>query len=229
MSDTRNKRASIEIELAGEKVRLLADRALFWPREQTLFIADPHFGKGTTFRRFGLAVPDDTSTELQRLSNLLKATEARQLIILGDFLHARAGSTNQLFDQLIDWRSRHASVAVNLIEGNHDRTAGPLSKELDFKTVTNPIDLGPFNCRHEPEKSSEKHVLSGHVHPAISIRDRNGTSLRSSCFWVQTTITVLPAFGSFTGTEIIQPADEDRVFVVGEDSIFSLPVPSQNG
>ncbi|MBI1176998.1 ligase-associated DNA damage response endonuclease PdeM [bacterium] len=225
MSKATNKRASIEIELAGEQVRLLADRALFWPRERTLFIADPHFGKGTTFRRFGLAVPDDTANELQRLSNLLKSTEARQLIILGDFLHARAGSTNQLFDQLIDWRSQHAPVAMTLVEGNHDRTAGPFPEELNFEIQTNPIDLGPFNCRHEPEKSNVKHVLSGHVHPAISMRDRNSTSLRSPCFWVQPTITVLPAFGSFTGTEIIQPVDEDRVFVVGEGAVFSLPVP----
>lgn len=228
MSDTTSKRASIEIELAGEQVRLLADRALFWPRERTLFIADPHFGKGTTFRRFGLAVPDDTATELQRLANLLKSTEARQLIILGDFLHARAGSTNQLFEQLIDWRSRHASVAMTLVEGNHDRTAGPFPAELHFETETHPFDLGPFNCRHEPEKSSEKHVLSGHVHPAISMRDRNGTSLRSPCFWVQPTITVLPAFGSFTGTEIIQPEDEDRVFAVGEGSILPVPSPTES-
>lgn len=228
MSDATNQRASIESELAGELVRLFADRAIFWLRERTLFIADPHFGKGTTFRRFGLAVPDDTSRELERLSNLLSATGASRLIILGDFLHARAGSTDHLFKQLIDWRSRHASVTMTLIEGNHDRAADPLPAELHFETETTPIDLGPFNCRHEPERSSAKHVLAGHVHPAISIRDRNGTSLRGPCFWVQPCMTVLPAFGSFTGTGIIQPADGDRVFIVGEGSIFSLPAPTQN-
>jgi hypothetical protein len=40
----------MEIVLAGETLRLLPDKALYWPRQQTLFIADAHFGKVAAFR-----------------------------------------------------------------------------------------------------------------------------------------------------------------------------------
>ena len=46
----------LEIEWAGEKLVLLPERAIWWAREKTLFIADPHFGKASTFRSAGLAV-----------------------------------------------------------------------------------------------------------------------------------------------------------------------------
>jgi hypothetical protein len=42
---TVDSRTIVPIDLAGEAVELLAERALFWPRPATLFIADPHFGK----------------------------------------------------------------------------------------------------------------------------------------------------------------------------------------
>ena len=39
----------IEVEWQGEKLHFLARKGLFWPREKTLFVADPHFGKAATF------------------------------------------------------------------------------------------------------------------------------------------------------------------------------------
>ena len=40
------------LDLAGERVVLMADRALYWPRFTTLFVADAHFGKAATFERW---------------------------------------------------------------------------------------------------------------------------------------------------------------------------------
>ena len=43
--------SQIEIEWQGEKLHLLARKGILWPREKTLFVADPHFGKAATFRK----------------------------------------------------------------------------------------------------------------------------------------------------------------------------------
>jgi uncharacterized protein len=48
-------------ELAGELLEMRADRTLYWPRRQTLVLADPHFGKTEAFRRAGLPVPGDSA------------------------------------------------------------------------------------------------------------------------------------------------------------------------
>jgi hypothetical protein len=37
--------------VAGEKLGLFAERAIYWPARSTLLVADPHFGKAATFRR----------------------------------------------------------------------------------------------------------------------------------------------------------------------------------
>ena len=47
----------VETDIADERVTLFADRALFWPRESALLIADLHLGKADTFRAAGIALP----------------------------------------------------------------------------------------------------------------------------------------------------------------------------
>ena len=37
-----------------EAFRLLPEKAIRWPAEKTLFVADPHFGKSATFRKVSL-------------------------------------------------------------------------------------------------------------------------------------------------------------------------------
>src|SRR5687768_1975535 len=72
--------------LAGERVELLASRALLWPAQATLFVADVHLGKAAAFRAGGVPVPRGaTGADLQRLSALVASTGARRLVVLGDF------------------------------------------------------------------------------------------------------------------------------------------------
>lgn len=213
----------LPIQLAGEHVELLADRALFWPRERTLFIADPHFGKGGAFRKLGLAVPDDTRPELARLTRLLSDTAAARLVILGDFLHARPGVTPRLLDLLGEWRADHAGVEMILVRGNHDRRAGDPPESLDIECVAEPWSLGPWACCHEPQEFAGRHTLAGHVHPGYALRGRGSSGVRSPCFWLRPACAVLPAFGAFTGLEVVVRSPEYRIVMVGENRLFEIP------
>ena len=42
------------IQCAGETVWLLPERALWWPAQRMLMVADAHFGKAATFRARGV-------------------------------------------------------------------------------------------------------------------------------------------------------------------------------
>ena len=58
--------------VAGETLTLFPERAAFWQRENTLLVADVHFGKAAAFRAGGIPVPGGTTAEaLGRLDDLI--------------------------------------------------------------------------------------------------------------------------------------------------------------
>ena len=112
----------LPIELEQTELWLLAERAIYWPAQQALLIADIHFGKAAAYRRLGQPVPHGTTqANLQRLDALLARYPCKQLIFLGDFLHAPESQTPATLDQLHDWRASHAELTITLIRGYHDR------------------------------------------------------------------------------------------------------------
>ena len=47
----------IAVTLAGEAILLLPERALYWPRQRALFVADVHLGKAARRRPIWAASP----------------------------------------------------------------------------------------------------------------------------------------------------------------------------
>ena len=135
-------KGSVSIEWQGESLDLLPDRAVYWPKEKILYIADTHFGKAATFRKVGIPVSEHTTAEdCERLSKLVEGTGAEKLIILGDFLHARAGRAQPVRNQLFDWRDQHKQLSIVLIRGNHDNQSGDPWPELDIECMPDPTEL----------------------------------------------------------------------------------------
>ena len=80
----------LRIRVAGADAVLHPSGAIILSAEQTLLIADAHFGKAVSFRKLGVPVPSGTTTEnLDELSAVVAATKARRIVFLGDFLHSR--------------------------------------------------------------------------------------------------------------------------------------------
>lgn len=212
----------LEISVRGERLVLLPDKALWWPAAGTLFVADTHFGKTAAFRTRGIPAPDDTEIDLRRLDGLLAATGSVRIVVLGDFWHAREGRSADVFQLLDAWRQRHGSLRIVITWGNHDRHAGDFPPAWRFD-VADAWDEGPFQGRHQPGAAPDRYVLSGHVHPALTLRDRHGGTLRAPCFVVGRQCAILPAFGSFTGTETWRPEPGDRMFAVGPEEVIEVP------
>jgi uncharacterized protein len=142
--------AGVELDIAGARIALLAQRAIHWPAERTLFVADVHLGKVETYRALGVPVPRGaTGATLERLSRLLCATRAERLVVLGDLLHARQALEPASAVPLREWRRRHAALAVLLVRGNHDERAGDPPAELGFRIVEPSHRLGPFRLEHD--------------------------------------------------------------------------------
>mgnify|MGYP001758488948 CR=1 FL=1 len=218
--------SSRAVQVAGHELWLLAEKAIWWPQQQVLMVADIHFGKAASYRALGQPVPGGTTAgNLQRLDALLARLPCRRLIFLGDFLHSREGRTERTLASLTEWRSRHPSLAITLVRGNHDRRAGDPPGELAIEVVAEPLLLGPFALQHEPARCPGHHVLAGHLHPAFVLRGRGRQQVRLPCFVIGDGLSLLPSFGHFTGALTWQPDADQRIFVVGDGGVWEVPGP----
>ncbi len=214
----------LDTTLGGVDVRLFADRALLLVAERVLVVADVHFGKDTTFRARGVPVPaGTTAVDLARLDRLLEASAATTLVFLGDLFHAREAHREQPQQALRAWRARHAAVDMVLVEGNHDRLAGAPAVDVGIRLEAEPHALGPLALCHHPQRVAGQHVLAGHLHPCVRLYGVAYDSVRLSCFWLQPALTILPAFGEFTGGARIERSEGDRVIAIAEDKLIELP------
>ena len=223
----------LRVTLAGTDLVLHASGAAYLAAERTLLVADAHFGKAVSFRRLGVPVPQGTTTEnLEQLSALVATTSARHIVFLGDFLHSARSHAAPTLAALARWRSQHAAIRLTLVRGNHDDRAGDPPASLDIEAVDEPLRLGPFALCHHPRPVAGAYVLAGHWHPCISVKGRAFERLRLPCFWLgddtgalpANAVGVLPAFGSFTGMQRIEPREGDRIFPVAGEVVRALPL-----
>lgn len=186
---------------------LTPERALWWEAEQTLFIADPHFGKAATYRALGQPVPEGTTAgNLVALDRALARFAARRLVVLGDFMHARQAHQPALLAALQAWRVRHPRVDCVLVRGNHDNRAGDPPAGLNFLVVDEPWLIAGLACCHVPPESlaaGARYALAGHVHPVAVVHGRGRDRLRLPCFDLGPQVGILPAFGAFTGGWVV--------------------------
>lgn len=209
------------INIAGEMLVLLPERAAWWERSRTVLVTDMHLGKSATFRGAGVPVPETTRADLMRLDYIIGRTRAERLVILGDLIHARSGRVAASMDAFCEWRGTRRELCVELIRGNHDQRAGDPPPEWCIGCNTGPVMDGAFVYRHDPGEDERGYMLCGHLHPAVRMHG-NGGSLRAPCFWFGERCGVLPAFGSFTGASVVRPRRGDRVFAVGEGSVIEV-------
>ncbi|MBD9484905.1 ligase-associated DNA damage response endonuclease PdeM [Pseudomonas sp. PDM14] len=211
------------VPIAGQEIWLLADKALYWPAGEALLIADIHFGKAAAYRALGQPVPQGTTTHnLQRLDALLAQYPCRQLIFLGDFLHARQSHAPATLAALHAWRERNDELQILLIRGNHDRSAGDPPATLNIQVVAEPHLLGPFALQHEPDPHPSHHVLAGHVHPVCVLRGRGRQRLRLPCFSLDEGVCLLPAFGAFTGGMQVDAKVGRRLYALGDGGVWPV-------
>jgi DNA ligase-associated metallophosphoesterase len=221
---TARAAGALAIELAGETVLLLPEKALYWPREKMLIIADIHFGKAAAFRALGVPVPGGTTAaNLAALDVLLARHPVREILFLGDFLHAKAAHAQATMAAIHGWRLGWPALKLTVVRGNHDAHAGDPPARLGIAMVDEPLRHAPFAFCHHPDLLVPGYLMAGHVHPVYRLR-AGWDALRLPCFLVGPDRMVLPAFGAFTGGHPVLPEPGERLFVTSGDSVAEVPV-----
>ena len=96
-----------------------------------------------------------------------------------------------------------------------------MDPEWDFDVRDEPVNEPGTGIwwRHFPEAAEEGFVLAGHTHPAVTLRDTDGSAARLPCFHFAERVATLPAFGAFTGSAVIRPAEGDQVVVTAGEAV----------
>ena len=205
------------LQRSGTSLVLLPSKLVWWPDQKTLLMADSHFGKASTFRKAGLAVPSGTTSKmLAVLTQHVQSLGAETLIVLGDFLHSSVPAQDDFEVELHQWRRNNSPLKLVLVRGNHDRRTRSFYHQLQIEVPdTLSIQVGPFDLHHAPDDAvSKRFSLSGHLHPAIYLE-----RLKLPCFWIRENQLILPAFGEFTGTAKIHLAADETAVVICEESL----------
>jgi len=225
-------------EFCGEEWLLTERRALYWPRERTLLVADLHLEKGSFYARHGQPIPPYDSREtLERVALAIRETGARRVITLGDNFHDSDGSARledhaagmlDALTRVVDWV---------WITGNHDpemeaRLGGTLAEELE---------IGGVVLRHQAKQGETRPELSGHYHPRLQVKVRD-RMIRRACAVVSANEDangqpsgrmILPAFGAYTGgmdagdpaiLSALQPANRIDAVVPAAGKLARFPL-----
>jgi DNA ligase-associated metallophosphoesterase len=211
-----------EIELLGEELVLLPEKAIFWPHLSTLFFADLHLGKVSHFRKAGIAVPlSAKKATLDRMEDLLLRYVPQSVIILGDLFHSDYNQGWLAFNDLLE---RYPEIEFVLVEGNHDILASELYHNSRVTLVSGYLERKPFILSHEPLEIVHDGLynLCGHVHPSVRMVGKAHQTLRLPCFYFGDHTGILPAFGTFTGNAVIQPLKGEHVYVITKNKVIQV-------
>ncbi len=208
------------IQIADQTLKLVPEAGVLL-EDGTLIVADLHLGKASAFQAKGLAIPEgDSEADLGRLTALAKWHQAERVIVNGDLFHSPAGLTDEI-ERLIERWLDEVRVPVQLVLGNHERKLPRIPHGM------NPVESvvrDGIHIVHDPMDAPEGVVsVTGHWHPYVKIADGKRTALRLPCFLLRGDMLVLPAFGSFTGGQILDKEDGDRYFVSPGEDVVEVP------
>ncbi len=204
-------------ELLGEQLHLLSEKAIYWPSEKTILIADSHLGKIQHFRKSGIAVPGRADLEnILRLEALILKYKPEQVIFLGDLFHS---DMNYEWLEFKSFVKKYREVRFVLIQGNHDILH--LGSYKMFELHQEPLRYGPFILSHEPLDGSNLYNLCGHIHPGVRMTGLGRQSMRLPCYYFTKNQGVLPAFGVFTGLHMLKPSKQDSIFIIAGSEVIS--------
>jgi uncharacterized protein len=217
----RSNRSWMRVTVNGEAFELWPERAVHWQRINTLLLADLHIGKINHFRKAGIPVPQKANDKnIEVLINLMHRIKPERVLCLGDLFHSHYNPEWEVFGELVQ---HFRAISFELVLGNHDIMSERQYERKGIR-VYDELLLDRFIFTHHPMETiaAGHYNIAGHIHPGVSLRGKGRQALTLPCFYFGAHQGLLPAFGAFTGLARIYPKKDDQVFVIAEDTIFSV-------
>ncbi len=185
----------VPFSFSGEEMLLVDGRAIFWPLERALLVADLHLEKASFFAERGQMLPPYDSREtLERVALAIRKTGARRVFALGDSFHDDEGALRLEPHAAGMLAALTRAVEWVWIAGNHDANA----PGMGGGDVVQELSVSGTMLRHMAKPGETGRELSGHFHPKLRVSAK-GRRITRPCAVVSETRLIMPAFGSLTG------------------------------
>ena len=206
------------IQIKDQEFILHPNGGVFWVEKSMLLISDVHLGKVAHFRKFGAAVPQKAiHKNFILLDEIVSYFKPFQICFLGDLFHSSLNKEWQFFE---NWVEKTPSEII-LVSGNHDIIAPEKFEALGIK-IFQELEIEGFLLTHHPEERDSYFNFCGHIHPAVRLQGFGRQRLKLPCFFKKKQQLILPAFGEFTGTYVLEPTKEDEVFAIAEGDVIKI-------
>lgn len=209
---------TLEITINHNRFILHHSGAMYWEEQGMLLISDVHLGKVSHFRKYGAAIPNSAKYKnFQKLDEVVQYFNPEKICFLGDLFHSTLNTEWELFEE---WVQRTQKPIV-LVAGNHDIIPVEKFEALEI-TICSEWLLNGFLLVHHPEERKDFFTLSGHIHPAVQLQGVGRQRMKLPCFFRSEKQMILPAFGAFTGTYVMQPQEGDVAYAIVENEVLKV-------
>ena len=172
-----------------------------------LVVADLHNGIEFELYKKGATIPSQTGEKLSKLRAIIRNTEPKKLIILGDLKHNVPITSRQEYMEVPMFLQELLKEVSRIIitKGNHD---GNIEKLVPpgVEVVDEFIEdgIGYFHGHKRPSREllAQELIVCAHTHPSVLLRDIRANMQQA---WIETKVKgsetrvlVIPAFDEST-------------------------------
>jgi len=195
--------------IKGIKIK---NKALWFPKQKILIMADLHIGYEETLNEQDILIPRIMFKEIKKEIKELLKLKPNLIIVNGDLKHEFGQISKQEWREVIeilDLLLKNSKVI--LIKGNHDTILEPIAKKRnldikDFYCFDSVCVLHGHKIFLNKKIHDSKTIIIGHEHPAVSIREGIKSEIYK-CFlvgkWKRKTLIVMPSFFSvYEGSDV---------------------------
>ena len=154
----------------------------------------------------------------------LQRTGARRLLVLGDLFHARAGRiATRTLATLRGWRER-TSRSSRSSWSAATTIATPAIRPMTSGSTASTRRLSCLRSCFATSRRTRRGLHSGGARPPRPDAEWSGLPAGAASLLpgAARTVTLLPAFGSFTGGAPVYPEPGDRAFVVADGEVLAV-------
>ncbi len=228
-----------------------------YENRRIIVIADLHIGYEEMLNEQGVLIPrrmfqdiiKDLNNVFDNISRGNKGVrendrkKVEEIVILGDLKHEFGIVNKQEWKETSDILEmlKKRCEKIVIVKGNHDKIIEPIARKNGVDVRDFYVD-GEIAFLHGDKMNIEiidkriKTIVMGHMHPAVTLKDKYGKSERYKCFlkgiWKGKQIFILPSFFPLVeGTDVFV-ADNKMgfdfdlskfdVYAVGEDRVYEF-------
>ena len=202
------------IEILGEELELLPEKAIFWPSMELLFIAD--IGWAFTKKTF----IESGFNEIERIKAILSKRSVRRIILLGEVAPEGRSLDKELLVKFNIWsQALHCPFYIAFARSSFI----PIEEIKGYGVAAwaDPLIIPPFAFSNDPIENDKYFTFSGHIHPHVVLK-KGKERLSFPCFQIKQRLAILPSFSEDAVPQPISWTSDEKIYAIDGGLIISV-------